>query len=132
MLSNLVCRKLDADLWDFASEQGLAVTRYSDDITFSAAAGSLSRQGISPIIKRAREILACHHFASMRRKIAISTRGARKLVLGLLVDGERPRLTKEMRGRIADHVRGLDKFGITVHLRTPGIKGATDRPVAPD
>lgn len=115
MLSNLVSRNLDADLLTLASVEGMVVTRYSDDITFSAPSKMFSRERAATLIRRTREILIRHEFSLHEKKIAISPPGGRKIVLGLLVDGDRPRLTKAMRARIADHVRGVDRFGLRAH-----------------
>lgn len=115
MLSNLVSRKLDADLLELALSEGMIVTRYSDDITFSAPSGTFDRNRAGALVGRVREILVRHHFGLHEKKIIISPPGARKIVLGLLVDGDKPRLTKTMRARITDHVRGVDRFGLAAH-----------------
>lgn len=115
MLSNLVSWKLDADLFELASAEGMVVTRYSDDITFSAPSKCFSRERAGVLIRRAREILTRHQFSLHENKITVSPPGGRKVVLGLLVDGDKPRLTKAMRRRIADHVRGVDRFGLAAH-----------------
>ena len=115
MLSNLVSRNLDADLSDLAMSEGMVVTRYSDDITLSAPSDGFSRDRAGPLVWRVREILLRHQFVLHEKKIVISPPGTRKIVLGLLVDGDRPRLTKAMRSRIADHVRGVDRFGLLAH-----------------
>ncbi|MGD7428499.1 reverse transcriptase family protein, partial [Ralstonia pseudosolanacearum] len=44
MLSNLVSRNLDVDLLTLASVEGMVVTRYADDITFSAPSKMFSRE----------------------------------------------------------------------------------------
>jgi RNA-directed DNA polymerase len=115
MLSNLVCRGLDEELTAFAASAGLVYTRYSDDITFSGAAGGFSRDRALRIVAEVRTILARYRFRLHERKISIVPPGGRKVVLGLLVDRERPRLSPELRHRLKDHVRGIEKFGIAAH-----------------
>lgn len=115
MLSNLVCRELDEQLATFGVSAGLVYTRYSDDITFSGAATSFSRDSAVRTVAEVRTILARHRFRLHERKISIVPPGGRKVVLGLLVDRDRPRLSRELRHRLEDHVRGIEKFGIAAH-----------------
>lgn len=117
MLSNLVCRGLDSDLAAMADALGLTVTRYSDDLTFSAPAAGLDRTRVAVLIGEVRATLLRHGFRLHEKKTSISPPGSRKLVLGLLVDRDRPRLSRDMRSRIADHVRGIEKFGLTAHAK---------------
>ena len=49
------------------------------------------------------------------KKTRIVTPGARKIVLGLLVDGSRPRLLPEFKRRIEVHVRGVERNGLPEH-----------------
>ena len=115
MLSNLACRRLDEGLAALARDAGLVFTRYSDDLTFSAPAPVMDRARAMVFVGAVRTLLAKHGFRMHERKISIVPPGGRKLVLGLLVDRENPRLTREMRERITDHVRGIERFGITAH-----------------
>ena len=43
------------------------------------------------------------------------TPGARKIILGLLIDGDRPRLLPEFKRRLEVHLRGVEKFGLPEH-----------------
>ncbi len=117
MLSNLVCVRLDAALSGFAATHNLAYTRYSDDLTFSGGAGSFDRAKAVGMVDDVRRILATHGFRLHEQKISIVPPGARKVVLGLLVDRGRLRLQRELRSRIADHVRGIETFGIASHAK---------------
>lgn len=69
MLSNLVSRKLDDDLARLAAEAGLVVTRYSDDITFSAPADAFDRDRVRELIRQARQVLVRHEFALHEQKL---------------------------------------------------------------
>ena len=46
-------------------------------------------------------------------KTRVAGPGARKMVLGLLVDGDEPRLSKAMVKRIDRHLYSIDKYGIS-------------------
>ena len=125
MLSNLVFRALDERLTQLATRHGLIYTRYSDDLTFSGPTSSFSRVRGTAIISEVRELLAARRFRLHERKITIVPPGGRKVVLGLLVDRATPRLSRELRGRLEAHVRGIEKFGIAPHATVRGFASAT-------
>lgn len=111
MLSNLVAEKLDIRLNDFAFENGFAFTRYADDLTLSAR--RLPQNiSISNIHREIVSIIRECGFKENRKKIRIAGPGSKKTVLGLLVDGEHPRISKEMYKRIDRHLYAAVKFGI--------------------
>ncbi len=110
MLSNLAAYELDEALDQFATNLGFVYTRYADDLTFSAyelpkgwSIGKL-RFHIESLIKK-------YGFRVNPSKFSISGPGSRKLVLGMLVDGDRPRLSKWMRHRIDRLLYSIEKFG---------------------
>ena len=125
MLSNLVCRLLDVELAAIAARAGLVVTRYSDDITLSGPAMGFDRDRAMALVAEIRTTLSKHGFRLHERKISIVPPGGRKVVLGLLVDRDRPRLTREFRQRVADHVRGVEKFGIAGHAANRNFDAIT-------
>lgn len=117
MLSNLACAKLDERLSAFARREHLVYTRYSDDLTFSGGARSFARQRAQCLVDEVRDLLLKDGFHLHEEKISIVPPGARKTVLGLLVDGNEPRLSADWRARLADHVRGIEKFGLEAHAK---------------
>lgn len=54
-------------------------------------------------------------------KTAIIPPGARKVVLGLLVDGDRVRLTREFRRKLECHVHHIARHGPEMHARRRGF-----------
>ena len=44
--------------------------------------------------------------------------GSRKLVLGLQVEGDVPRLTRKFKDRLRQHLYYLEKFGAVEHAKT--------------
>lgn len=125
MLSNLVFRVLDEHLTQLAMRHGLTYTRYSDDLTFSGPASNFNRARTAAIVGEVRDLLATRRFRLHERKITIVPPGGRKVVLGLLVDRAVPRLSRELRGRLEDHIRGIEKFGIAPHATVRGFASAT-------
>ena len=122
-LANLVSRPMDAAMHALATEHRLVYTRYADDMVFSGA-GSFDRAAAARIVRLATREIARMGFEVHKKKTRIVPPGARRIVLGLLVDGEKVRLTKDSRDRIATHVRGVEKFSLKGHQRARGFASA--------
>lgn len=114
MLANLASRPLDDLLDRIAVRSDLVYTRYSDDVIFSTDADLTQDQVRTLIHDVARSFTAFGHVLH-RKKITVAPPGSRKLVLGLLVDGDTIRLSRAYRGRLDSHVRGIEKFGLAEH-----------------
>ncbi|MEH2500219.1 RNA-directed DNA polymerase [Bradyrhizobium sp. AZCC 1678] len=114
MLANLTSLRLDSVLQALADRNGLTYTRYSDDIVFSTG-GYFDGKRAGTLLNEVDRIFKSFGHALHRKKVSVAPPGARKVVLGLLVHGDRLRLTKDYRARLADHVRGLDRFGLAAH-----------------
>ncbi|MDP1638801.1 MAG: reverse transcriptase family protein [Candidatus Nitrotoga sp.] len=111
MLSNLAARELDENLFEYADKHGFVYTRYADDITLSAgrlpeavSVGKINRSVIG-IIRRCR-------FMENEKKTRVAGPGSKKVVLGLLVDGDHPRISKETYKRIDRHLHATLKYGL--------------------
>ena len=115
-LANLVANALDMKLTDLASNHGLVYTRYADDLIFSSI-DAFDREAVVNIVMAARKALRSERFVMHEQKTSILPPGARKLVLGLLVDGDRVRMSRKLRSRIAYHVRGVELFGLSAHMQ---------------
>lgn len=115
-LANTVTRKLDDELLAIAAGAGLVYTRYSDDLTFSTG-DNWSRGQSSALTKAVEKAVVNSGFKLNTKKTRVVPPGARHIVLGLLVDGERVRLLPEFRRRLIGHVRGVEKFTIQAHAR---------------
>jgi RNA-directed DNA polymerase len=112
MLSNLVAFNLDESLSKFANEHGLIYTRYADDITLSSYKKSYTKNERFNIHKNIIQIIRQHDFLVNPKKTRIIGPGARKIVLGLLVDGEVPRIPKETYKRIERLLYASNKYGL--------------------
>jgi RNA-directed DNA polymerase len=118
MLSNLAMPKIDALIEQVAKAFGLRYTRYSDDLTFSTRSDDFNRGKAANLIGKVTRILVPVGLRPQHRKTVVVPPGARKVVLGLLVDGERPRLSREFRSDLRQHIYYLEKFGPVEHAKT--------------
>ncbi len=123
MLSNLSVREFDNELDSIASLYGLNYSRYADDICFSTQSQSFSRKQSVFIVRKVYKAMVKYGLSPNRAKTQIIPPGARKVVLGLLVDGECPRLSREFKSRIRMHLYYLNhpKFGPNKHAKRRGF-----------
>ena len=106
MLANLVMSKTDETLTRLAQRHGMKYTRYADDLAFSC--------GIEKNLQHVRRLMRLvlyelNHagFRHNHRKTVIRGPGTRRIVLGMLVDGDRPRLPREYKDMIRLHLHYL-------------------------
>lgn len=118
-LSNLVCVALDEKLQAISDRFGCTYTRYADDLTFSA--NDLNRTQVGEIIGEVDRTLGDFGFQRNRRKTHVSPPGARKVVTGLLVDSDRPRLTKAFKNQILRHLYFSAKYKPHGHCERIGF-----------
>ncbi|WP_024697330.1 reverse transcriptase family protein [Pseudomonas syringae] len=102
-IANLVMRSLDEKLYDLASKNELIYTRYADDLIFSSRQ-TFDRALASRHIRAVNQVLREEGYWLNRAKTKIVPPGTRKVVLGLLVDGPVPRLTKSYKKYVSDHL----------------------------
>jgi hypothetical protein len=103
MLSNLVMRDLDEQLTRLATRSGFRYTRYADDLAFSTTA-SVELERVQQLKHSALSTLAMSGYANSQRKTVIRGPGARRIVLGILVDGPEPRLPREYKDALRLHL----------------------------
>lgn len=103
MLANLAMTGFDEAVAEIAAAHALRYTRYADDLTFSTDQDDLNRDQAKAIVGKVYAQLAIWGFRPNLAKTAIIPPGARKVVLGLLVDGASPRLTKQFRSKLRRH-----------------------------
>lgn len=104
MLSNLAMRELDQQLSDYCFANKLVYSRYADDIAISTSDVSFSRDRAAKVVSKVYELMAAHGLSPNITKTRVRTPGSRKVVLGLLVDGELPRLTRSFRDKLRQHL----------------------------
>ena len=121
MLSNLVSLDLDTELELLSSIMGLNYTRYCDDITFSTRK-NITRSAARKVIDEASSILSRRGFYLNKHKTAILPPGSRKIVLGLNVEGDSPRLSRQFRDNLRHHLYFLKRFGPIEHMEKRGFE----------
>jgi RNA-directed DNA polymerase len=124
MLSNLVAYNLDQALNAYARRLGFVYTRYADDLTLSAVDIPI-KMSIGKIVFDVYKIIITNHFIPNKSKTSIQGPGSRKLVLGLLVDGdESTRVSKNMRHRIDRNLYAISKYDIAQVAEHEGFDSA--------
>lgn len=116
-LSNVIFKPVDVKLQKLACDNSLIYTRYSDDISFSSSDKEFTRELSLNIIKSVSEILKLNHYMLNLKKTVIVPPSKSKSILGLNVDGEVARLSKDYKKRLEFHVNGVNKFGLVEHAR---------------
>lgn len=107
MLANLVMRRFDTWAAEVANEYDLVYSRYADDLTFSSDDPAFTRQNAKSVIAKVYRLLRRSGFDPNYAKTKIVPPGARQIVLGLLVDGDVPRLPKSYRRNLDQHLHFL-------------------------
>ncbi len=122
MLSNLIMRDADAKIERVAKAFNLSYTRYSDDLIFSTRDNDFSRSRASRLVANTTRLLARMGLYPQKRKTKIVPPGARKIVLGLVVDGATPKLAREFRSLLRQHLYYLESVGPTEHAKKRGFE----------
>lgn len=112
LLANLAVRKLDDALQSVATDHDMIYTRYADDIALSTRRKDFDREEATAVIGKALRALEREGLRPHRAKTRVIPPGARKLVLGLAVDGAAPRLTREYRNKLRLHAHMLGTLAI--------------------
>jgi len=113
MLSNLAACNLDEELTMFSIQNGLVYTRYADDLTLSSSTDPCHGVSVGHIYRSVIDIIRRNGFRENKRKIRIAGPGSKKTVLGLLVDGDAPRLSKETFKRVDRLLHAAAKYGLS-------------------
>jgi RNA-directed DNA polymerase len=111
MLSNLAAAKMDDYLFSYAQSNGFVYTRYADDLTFSASVLP-AKKSIGQLMHEIISLIRKSGFKENRKKIRIAGPGSKKVVLGLLVDGEQPRISRELLKRIDRNLYSIGRYGL--------------------
>lgn len=121
MLSNLVAMPMDQTLEKLANELGAVYTRYADDITLSLTEQLPSGITTGDIHRKITRAITQHGFELNKKKTRVAGPGSKKVVLGLLVDGQSPRLSKQMYKRIERLLYACGKFGLEATAKHEGF-----------
>lgn len=121
-LANEAARRLDNLLHGFSTAHKLVYTRYSDDLIFSSSQ-AFSRPVVERLLPALSGLISAAGFTLHRSKTRIIPPGARRVVLGLLVD-DSVRLLPEHRRLIEVHLRGCRDNGLANHALHRGFDSA--------
>jgi len=100
MLANFAMIEADKELNDLAIGFGLVYSRYADDLTFSTSSKNFSHAQAGEFIWKVYRVIEKYGFLPNVTKTKIASPRSRKIVLGLLVDGQKPRLTRDFRSKM--------------------------------
>jgi RNA-directed DNA polymerase len=104
ILSNLVGKNMDKDIEYISREYNIIYTRYSDDLFLSTSDKDMSRAKCEELVYKVYNIVKSHGFEPNLAKTKIIPPGARKVVLGLIVNGEEPKLSKSYKSNLLQHL----------------------------
>ncbi|WZU05961.1 reverse transcriptase family protein [Klebsiella aerogenes] len=116
MLSNMAFYNLDEKIYSLVKYYGGLYSRYADDIFISFSSADINRTLISKLVGRLINHLKKEGYKLNKTKIKLSPPGSRKIVLGLNVDSETPKLSKEFKRSIDSHLYALAKHGPKLHV----------------
>lgn len=117
MLSNLIMREIDTKIEAVSCTYGVVYTRYSDDLTFSTRSNLFDRTRAKSLIADVSVILKASGFFPQRRKCVVVPPGARKIVLGLVVDDVATRLPRKFKSKLRQHLYYLKMLGPFEHAK---------------
>lgn len=109
-LANLCCRHLDERLSGWAVKAGVHYSRYADDITFSA--DDKKKLPKPSFVQKIVE----EEFRLNKKKTRLLYEGSGLNITGILVDGNRLRLSRKYKNDIERHLYYCEKCGAREHF----------------
>jgi hypothetical protein len=91
-------------------------------LSFSTDSSDFTRQTAERVVREVYAVLGRVGLRPRTAKTAIIPPGARKVILGLLVDGDGVRLTREFRRKLECHVHHISRHGPEAHAGQRGFK----------
>ena len=107
MLANLAMIEFDREMAKIAASKELTYTRYADDIALSSRDKSFGRDKCQELVQQVFVLMGKWGLSPNRTKTRISSPGARKIVLGMIVNGPKPNLTREFKDNLRRHTHFL-------------------------
>lgn len=119
-LSNIVMAPFDEYMSSYCEKQGIAYTRYCDDMSFS---GDFKP---GPLIEKVRRFLNAMGFAVNEKKTRVLRQSQRQTVTGVVVN-QKPQAPASYRRKIRQEMYYCKKYGVRSHiLRTRQSEYITD------
>ena len=110
-------RDFDRDIAKICTPQGIIYSRYADDLLMSTDDPNFTRAGALEIIRECGQIMRSHGMRPQEAKVSIVPPGARKIVLGIVVNDREPKLPKEFKSRLRQHYYYIEKYGMLEHAK---------------
>jgi hypothetical protein len=115
-LSNTIAYKMDNRLYKLSKEMRLKYTRYADDI---AVSGNYISLNLLAIIKN---IIEEEGFQINNKKTHLLIGQKKKIITGLSVSGELPKIPKYYKRSLRQELYYINKFGIYSHINERRIR----------
>jgi len=110
-LSNICMLEIDIQIGKYCAEKGIAYTRYSDDMTFSA-----DEFDIDELLRFVESLLAKNGFCLNKRKTRILRSGVSHNVTGVVCN-KKISVPAEYKRKIRQEMHYIEKFGLREHLK---------------
>jgi RNA-directed DNA polymerase len=117
MISNLFMREFDRVIARMCAAQGVIYSRYADDLVMSTDDPNFTRANAVNLLRECRQMMRRHGMRPQEAKFSIVPPGARKVVLGIVVNDREPKLPKEFKSRLRQHYYYIDKYGMLEHAK---------------
>ena len=112
-ITNIVMRDFDEKVGAWCKEQGIAYTRYCDDMTFS---GDFDERSIIAFVKQ--ELLK-KHLVLNYGKTSVTTSGKRQIVTGIVVN-QKSNISADYRRKLRQEIYYCKKYGLEEHANRIG------------
>jgi RNA-directed DNA polymerase len=114
---------LDQMLSEMCQDRGWIYTRYADDLFCSTHEKTVTRRDAVQLVRSTFQCLALVGLTANRTKTHIVPPGARKIVLGLVVNSPRPTLPRKLKDSLRQHLHYLGRadVGPALHARHRGF-----------
>lgn len=109
MLANLAMIETDKRIANLAEQHGLIYTRYADDLTLSTSDKNFCREDAQKVITEIYVLLRRAGFLPNLAKTTLASPRSRKIVLGLQVDQDKPKLTRKFKEKMRMHLYYLER-----------------------
>lgn len=116
-LSNIIFTPIDNRFFNYAIKNGLAYTRYADDLTFS---GKTIHE--ASLISFVSKVLKENHFMVNSEKTKVMRKSKRQLVTGIVVNNKnKMSITKKKIKKLRQEIYYVKKYGLDDHLSKIGM-----------
>lgn len=120
MISNLVCKRIDARLGAYCQNKNLRYSRYADDMAIS---GDVP---VGAVIRHVEKVLGEEHLRLNHAKTRAFDGNQRQIVTGIVVNRHR-QVPREYRRRIRQELYYISKYGLANHMSETNIAFANYR-----